>query len=198
MTLDEILDVLAFCDRWEVPSAQGYCLEHLSRAIERKELHPMLAFSIGRKFNQTSWLRDALTGLQQIAVTSWVDNAKILSWVSPHDVLIVLQLREYTHMYRLEFACFRPPAVHTASCQDPQQCSFLWEASWALTVVPQIAHRSYSPGELLLFVRDLEVVGMGEGCAEVSREEALRSDRFYGYSRGVDKALQLTYKSATN
>jgi hypothetical protein len=191
MTPDEILGVLAFCHRWEVPSAQGYCLEYLNQVIERKELHPMLAFSIGRKFNQSSWLRDALTQLQEMPVISWADNPEILSWMSPHDMLIVLRLREHMHMYRLEFVCFRPPAVHTDSCEKQEECSFLWEISWALTVIPRIAHKSYSPGELLLFVRDLEVEGMEKGCVEVSRNHALMSDRFYGYSRGVDRALQL-------
>ena len=51
MTQDDVLNVLAFCHRWEVPSAQGYCLEYLSEAIAQMRLHPMLAFSIGRKFN---------------------------------------------------------------------------------------------------------------------------------------------------
>jgi len=191
MRQDEILDVLAFCHRWEVPSAQGYCLEYLNRAIERMQLHPMLAFSIGRKFNRMGWLRNALTQLQQIPIASWVNDVQVLTWTSPHDVLVVLRLREYTHMSRLEFVCFRPPAVHAPGCNDPVECSFLWELSWALTVVPQIAHESHSPGKLLLFVRDMEVEGMGMGCTEASKDDALRSDRFYGYNRGVDKALQL-------
>lgn len=136
MTLNEILDILAFCHKWEVPSAQGYCLEYLNQAVERRELHPMLAFCIGRKFNQNRWLRDALTRLQQIPIVSWVDNPEILSWMSPHDMLIILRLRESAHMYRLEFACFQPSAVHTNHCQNQEECSFLWEISWVLTVVP--------------------------------------------------------------
>jgi len=191
MSQDEILDVLTFCDQWEVPSAQGYCLEYLNRAIEREELHPMLAFSIGRKFSQSRWLRDALNKLQQLPITSWVDNPRILSWMSPHDVLVIFRLREHIHALRLEFVCFRPPAVHTPDCKNSQECSFLWELSWALTVVPRIAHSSYSPGELLLFVRDLQVDGMGKGCVEASRGEALMSERFYAHIRGVDKAFQL-------
>ena len=191
MTLDKILSVLSFCHRWEVPSVQGYCLEYLSQAIERRQLHPMLAFSIGRKFNQTNWLRDALTKLQRLPVTSWVNDAQILEWMTLHDALIVLRLREYEHMSRLEFVCFRPPAVHAPGCDNPEECSFLWELSWAFTVVPQIVHESHSTGELLLFVRGLEVEGMGKGCTEASRDDALRSDRFYGYDQGVNKALQL-------
>ena len=151
----------------------------------------MLVFSIGRKFNRIGWLQDAFNKLQQMPITSWADNTQVLSWASPHDVLIVFRLREYIQTYRLEFICFRPPAVHTAGCRNSQQCTFLWEASWALTVVPQIAHKSYNPGELLLFVRDMKVEGMGEGCAEASKSEALKSDRFYGYDWGVDKALEL-------
>jgi len=194
MTLDEILDTLAFCHRWEVPSAQGYCLEYLNQAIERRALHPMLAFSIGRKFNRLSWLRDALTKLQRMPIAPWVDDPQILSWVSPHDMVIVLRLREYTHMSRLEFICFRPPAVHAAGCENKQQCSFLWDLSWALTVIPRVSHESYTPVDVLLFVRGLEVEGMGEGCAEASRDDALRSDRFFSSSRGVDKALRLIYE----
>lgn len=194
MSLDEILSVLAFCHRWDVPSAQGYCLEYLNKAIAQRELHPMLAFSIGRKFDRPDWLRDALARLQHMPVSTWVDQPQFLPWVSTHDALIVLRLREYTHMSRLEFICFRPPAVHATGCQNSQECAFLWELSWALNVVPRIAHISHCPVELLLFVRDLEVEGMGEGCAEASRDDALRSDRFYRHTRGVDKALQLIFK----
>ena len=193
MTQDDVLNVLAFCHRWEVPSAQGYCLEYLSEAIVQMRLHPMLAFSIGRKFNQKGWLRDALRKLQEIPVTSWVDDPQVLEWAMPHDVLVVLRLREYTHISRLEFVCFRPPAVHATGCKNPQECSFLWDLAWALTVVPRIAHESYSPGELLLFVRDLEVEGMAERCVKASRDDTLRSDRFYVYDRGITKAIQLTY-----
>lgn len=191
MSQDEILDVLTFCDRWEVPSVQCYCLDHLNRTIERKQLHPMLAFSIGRRFNQYHWLRDALTKLQLIPIGTWVEKPEILSWVSPQDVLVIFRLREYTHMSRLEFACFRPPAIHLPDCKNQQECSFLWEVSWALTVVPRITHSSYSPIDLLLFVRELEVEGMGRGCVEASRGAASMSDRFFTYSRGVDKALKL-------
>jgi len=191
MSQEEILDVLTFCDQWDVPSAQGYCLDYLNRAIERTELHPMLAFSIGRKFNQSTWLRDALNKLQQIPIATWVESPRILSWVSPHDALVVFRLREYTHMSRLEFACFRPPAVHALDCKNKKECSILWEVSWALTVVPRITHSSYSAGELLLFVRDLKVDGMRKECVEASRDAALMSDRFYAYGRGVDKALKL-------
>lgn len=191
ITLDEVLDVLAFCDKWEVPSAQGYCLEYLYQAIKRRELHPMLAFTIGRKFSQSHWLRDALNTLQQIPIGTWVEDPRILKWTSPHDALVVFRLREYTHALRLEFACFRPPVVHAPECTNQHECSFLWEASWALTIVPRITHSSYSPGELLMSVRDLHVDGMGKGCVEASRDEALRSDRFYMHTRGVDKALQL-------
>ena len=190
-TQDEILDVLTFCDQWDVPSAQGYCLDYLNRAIEREELHPMLAFSIGRKFNQSRWLRDALRQLQEIPIGTWVGKPQILSWVSPDDALIVFRLREYTNMSRLEFVCFRPPAVHSQDCKNQQQCSFLWEVSWALTVVPRIAHSSYNPGDLISFVRGLKVDGMGKGCVEMSRNEALMSDRFFAYRHAVDKALQL-------
>lgn len=99
-------------------------------------------------------------------------------------------------MYRLEFVCFRPPMVHTTGCQDVHQCSFLWEISWALAVVPRIAHESYSPAELFEFVRSLEVEGMGKGCARASRDDALRSDRFYAYNRGVDKVLELIFNKS--
>jgi hypothetical protein len=191
MTLNEILDVLAFCRRWDVSGAQGYCLEYLNQAIKRQELHPMLAFSIGRKFNRDDWLRDALTQLQEMPAISWADNPEILSWMSPNDMLIILRLREYAHMYRLEFVGFRPPAVHADGCENQEECSFLWEISWALTVVPRIAHKSYCPGELLVFVQGLEVEGMRKECVEASRDHALSSDRFYMHSRGVDRALQL-------
>ena len=193
MSQDEILDVLAFCDKWDVPSAKGYCLDYLDQAIGRRELRPMLALSIGRKFNRSRWLRDALNKLQQLPIGTWVDNPRILSWMSPQDMLIVFRLREHAHTLRLEFVCFRPPAIHTPDCKNVEECSFLWELSWALTIVPRIAHSSQSPAELFLFVKDLQVNGMGEGCCEESRDEALKSERFYAHHRGVDKALKLTY-----
>lgn len=193
MTQNEILDVLAFCDKWDVPSAKGYCLNYLDRAIERRELHPMLAFCIGRKFNRSNWLRDALGKLQQLSIGTWVDDQQILSWMSPEDMLIVFRLREHAHMLRLEFVRFRPSAIHAPGCKNQEECSFLWELSWALTVVPRIAHSSCSPGELLLFVRDLQVDRMGKGCCEESKDEALRSDRFYAHLDGVGKALRLTH-----
>lgn len=193
MTQDEILDVLTFCDKWDVPSAKGYCLDYLDQAIRRRELHPMLALSIGRKFNRSRWLRDALNKLQDLPIRTWVDNPLILSWMSPQDMLIVFRLREHAHALRLEFVCFRPPAIHTQGCKNAEECSFLWELSWAMTVVPRIAHSSYSPGELFMFVKELWVDGMGTGCCEESREEALKSDRFYGHLRGVDKALRLIH-----
>ena len=191
MSQDEILDLLAFCDKWDVPSAKGYCLDYLDQAIERRELHPMLAFSIGRKFNRDRWLRDALNALQQLPIRSWVDSPRILSWMSPEDMLVIFRLREHAQILRLEFIRFRPPAIHTPHCKNTVECSFLWELSWTMTVVPRIAHSSCSPGELILFVRDLRVDGMGEGCCKESRDEALRSDRFYAHIRGVNKALQL-------
>ena len=187
----EILEVLTFCDKWDVPSAKGYCLDYLDQAIERRELHPMLAFSIGRKFERSRWLRDALNRLQQLPIVTWVDNPQILSWMSPQDMLVVVRLREHAHTLRLEFVCFRPPAIHAPDCRNPEECAFLWELSWALTVVPRIAHSSYSPGELMMFVWVLKVDGMGRGCCEGSRDEALRSDRFYAHTRGVDRALRL-------
>ena len=111
----------------------------------------------------------------------------------PQDMLVIFRLREHIHTLRLEFVCFRPSAIHTPDCKNREECSFLWELSWALTVVPRIAHSSYSPGELLLFVRDLQVDGMGKGCCEESSNEALRSDRFYAHIGGVEKALRLTH-----
>jgi len=163
MTQDEILDVLTSCGQWEA-SAQGYCLEYLNRAIERRELHPMLPFSIGKKFGQVRWLRDALNKLQLMPIGTWVNNPQILSWMSPHDMVVVFRLREHIHTLRLDFVCFRPLAVHYSNCKNSQECSFLWELSWALTVIPRIANSPYGPGELLLFVRDLQVDGMEKGC----------------------------------
>jgi len=111
--------------------------------------------------------------------------------MSPHDMTVVLRLREHMHLSRLELICFRPEASHTADCQNSQKCSFLWELSWALSVVPRIAHKTYSPAEVFLFVTELEVDGMGKGCAKASREAAIASNRFYVDLRGVEKALEL-------
>lgn len=191
MTQAEILEVLTFCDQQDVPSAQGYYIEYLNQTIEWTELHPMLAFSIGRKFNQSRWLRDALYKLRRLPIRTWIEDPRVLSWVSPHDMMITFRLREHAHKLRLEFICFRPPVVHNPDCRNMEECSFLWELSWALTVILRIAHSSFNPSELLLFVRELQVDGMGTGCVEASRDAALRSDRFYVCRRGVDEVLRL-------
>ena len=106
-------------------------------------------------------------------------------------MIIVLRLREYMHLSRLELIRFRPGAVHTADCRNLQECSFLWDLSWALSVVPRIAHKTYNPVDLFMFIRDLEVEGMGKGCAEASRDAAIASSRFYVDLQGVEKALEL-------
>jgi len=80
---------------------------------------------------------------------------------------------------RLELIRFRPEAVHAGGCQNSQECSFLWELAWSLSIVPRISHKTYSPVELFLFIKNLEVEGMGNGCVEASREAALASNRFY-------------------
>ena len=57
--------------------------------------------------------------------------------------------------------------------------------------MPRIAHRTYHPVDLYLFIQDLEVEGMGDGCAKMSREAALASNQFYTDLRGVEKAIEL-------
>ena len=52
----------------------------------------MIAFTIGRKFSQSHWLRDALNELQQMPIVSWINNPRILSWMSPHDMMVIFRL----------------------------------------------------------------------------------------------------------
>jgi len=151
----------------------------------------MLAFSIGRKFHRKAWLEEALTKLQRMPISTWIDNPTVLSWMSPHDMIVVLRLREHMHLSRLDLICFRPEASHTANCKNKEQCSFHWDLSWALSVVPRIAHKTYSPAEVFMFITGLEVAGMGEGCAKASRTAAIASNRFYVDLRGIEKALEL-------
>lgn len=191
MTEEGILNVLRFSDKWDAPGVQAYCINYLGRAITQKQLHPVLAFSVGRKFNQKSWLKDALRDIQRTPVSTWVENPVILSWMAPHDLIVILRLREYTHLSRLDLICYRPPAVHTASCQNLQECSFHWDLSWALGVVPRVAHKTFDLSSVFGFIANLRVDGMGEGCAELSRGAAVQSDKFYADFRGVTKALEL-------
>ena len=188
---ERILDVLRFCDKWDAPRVEYYCLNYLDQVVATRKLHPMLAFSLGRKFKRTSWLKDALTRLQEIPVSTWVEDSEILSWMSPHDMIIVLRLREHLHLSRFELICFRPPAVHTDRCKNLQECSFLWDLAWYFNVVPRIAQKGYKSVKVYLFVKEFEVEGMGDGCAKASREAALDSNKFYTDIRGVEKALEL-------
>jgi hypothetical protein len=191
LSQEKVLDVLQFCDKWDIPRVQDYCIDYLDRAVTARELNPMLAFSIGRKFNRQAWLKDALTKLQRIPISTWIDNSKILSWMSPHDMITVLRLREHMYQARLELICFRPDAVHADGCHNSQECSFLWDLAWGLSVVPRIAHKTYNPVDLFLFIGDFEVEGMANGCVKASKEAVLASNRFYRDIRGVDKALEL-------
>lgn len=191
ITLEGILDVLRFSDKWDAPGVQAYCLSYLDQAGKKKELHPILAFSIGQKFNQPSWLRDALKGIQRVPISTWINDPTILSWMSPHDMIVVLRLREHTHLSRLDLLSFRPPAVHTPDCKNLQACSFHWELAWAFSVVPRIAHKTFHPLDLFLFVKELEVTGMGRGCDAASRDAALLSNKFHSDYYGVEKALGL-------
>lgn len=191
ITLEGILNVLRFSDKWDAPGVQAYCLSYLDQAVTKKELHPILAFSIGQKFSQPSWLRDALKGIQRVPISTWINDSTILSWMSPHDMIVVLRLREHTHLSRLDLVSFRPPAIHTSDCKDLQTCSFHWDLAWAFSVVPRIAHKTFRPLELYLFVRDLEVTGMGKGCDTASRDAALRSNKFHSDYHGVEKALEV-------
>ena len=188
---DGILDVLRFSDKWDAPGVQAYCIDYLGRSITRKELHPVLAFSIGRKFNQKPWLKDALNNIQLTPVSTWIENPTILSWMAPHDLIVILRLREYTYLSRLDLVCFRPPAVHTSSCRNMQECSFHWDLAWALGVVPRIAHKTFNLNHMFGFVMDLKVDNMGEGCTKLSKDAALDSGKFYTDIRGVNKALNL-------
>ena len=70
-------------------------------------------------------------------------------------------------------------------------CSFYWELLWALSIVPRIAHKTYKPVDLFLFIKELVVDEMGKGCAEASQEAALATNRFYTDLRGVEKALEV-------
>lgn len=191
ITQEGILNVLRFSDKWDAPGVQAYCVSYLDRVVARKELHPILTFSIGRKLNQQSWLKDALTNIQRIPISTWINDSAILSWMSPHDMIVVLRLREHAYLSRLELVGYRPQAVHTPDCQNSEDCSFHWELSWALSVVPRIAHKTYRPVDLFLFIRDLQVAGMGKGCDQASREAALKSSKFYNDLHGVEKALAL-------
>ena len=166
-------------------------MNYLNCAVNARKLHPMLALSIGRKFDQRLWLQDALTNVQRMPISTWIDDPTILSWMSPHDMTIALRLRENFNLSRLELICFRPDAVHAPGCWNQQVCSFHWELSWALSVVPRIAHKTYKPVDLFLFIKELVVDEMGKGCAEASREAALATNRFYTDLRGVEKALEL-------
>lgn len=151
----------------------------------------MFAFSIGQKFNQQHWLKDALTKLQKLPVSTWIDNPTILSSMSPPDMIIALRLREHTHLSRFELICFRPEAVHTDGCHHSKECSFLWELASTLSVVPWTADTSYNPVDLYLFIQDPEVGGMGDGCSKMSREAALAKRRFYVHQQGVERAMEL-------
>ena len=124
-------------------------------------------------------------------ISTWINDSTILSWMSPHDMIIALRLREHMHLSRLELIRFRPEAAHTDSCRNPQECSFLWELTWSFSIVPRIAHNTYNAVDLYLFIKDLEVEGMGKGCAKASRDAAAASGRFYPDIEGVDKALEL-------
>lgn len=106
LSQEGILNVLQFCDKWDAPSVQDYCLNYLDQVVAAWELHPMLALSIGQKFNRRHWLKDALTKLQHIPVSMWIDNSTILSWMSPHEMTITLQLRECMHLSQFELICF--------------------------------------------------------------------------------------------
>ena len=81
----------------------------------------------------------------------------LTSWMSPHEMTIALRLQECMHLSRFELICFRPEAVHTDDCRGLQECSFLWDISWALGVVPRIAHKTYNPVDLFLFIKDIKV-----------------------------------------
>jgi hypothetical protein len=91
LSQENILEVLRFADKWDAPGIQGYCVNYLDRAITARELHPMLAFSIGRRLNRP-WIEDALSKLQRIPISTWIDDPVILSWMTPHDMTITLCL----------------------------------------------------------------------------------------------------------
>ena len=191
ITVDGILNVLRFSDKWDAPGVQAYCITHLNRTRAMKLLHPVLEFSIARKFNQPSWVRDALTGIQQTPISTWINNTTILSWMVPHDMIVILRLREHASSSRLELIRYRPSAVHTSNCKNLDQCSFHWDLSWAFSVVPRMAHKTFAPVDVYLFIKEMEVKDMGEGCAEASKEAALRSSMFFADMDGVRKAIRL-------
>ena len=58
-------------------------------------------------------------------------------------------------------------------------------------MVPRIAHKTYNPVDLFLFIKDIKVDRMAEGCVEASREAAVALNMFYIDLRAVEKALEL-------
>src|SRR5882757_5166179 len=123
MTQDGILEVLRFSDKWDAPGIQAYCISYLSRAVAGKTLHPVLTFSIARKFDQKHWLKDALANIQRGPISTWIDDPKILSWMAPHDMIVIIRLRDHMYSHRLELARFRPSAVHVPECRNSVECS---------------------------------------------------------------------------
>lgn len=56
-------------------------------------------------------------------------------------------------------------------------------------MVPWIAHKTFHPLDLFLFVKELEVTGMGKGCGTVSRDAALLSNKFHSDYYSVERHL---------